>query len=120
MSNSDEDLAARLKLFAFFPYVLALGLGILAQTLMWSYTDFAEPSSLIRFGGGVVVWLIAFTAVALGDRARQVLVNHAPAPWDKADPGRLDRLLTICLNHVRVFLLVVAAVTFVVIWLPLL
>lgn len=118
MAETKNPYEARLAMFTFFPYALALGSAFIAQSLIWSFTDLGDLDSLLRIGGGVLIWVIALFAVAVADRARQVHVHGATPPWEKRDRGLLDSLLLLSLNHLGVFLLAVALVVFVAIWLP--
>ena len=114
----ENPYTGRLRMFAFFPYVLALGLAFIAQSLIWSFTDLGDLDSLLRISGGVLIWVMALLAIAVGDRARQVQVHGATAPWDKPDPSFLDSMLLLSLRHLGVFMLAVALVVLVAIWLP--
>lgn len=119
MTDDTNPYEARLALFSFFPYMLALALGFIAQTVMWSYEDLADAGSLLHIGGGILIWLVALLIIAIGDKARQIVVHGADRPWDKPSPGILDRLLMLCLRYLGVFLIVLVVITIFVISLPL-
>lgn len=111
MTLGDSGMRERLQVFAFFPYALTVGLAVLAQMLMWSYREADGVAAAARLIGGVFIWVLAFTAFGLGDRARSTLVRGGEAPWEKPEPGFSDRLLLLCLNHLGAFLLVVGLVS---------
>ncbi len=120
MSSGRDVREARLRLFAFFPYVLALGLGFIAQTLMWANTDPFTARAMPRVAGGIFVWFLAFTVMALGERARNIVVDGGDAPWDKPNPRVLDRVLQLSLDHLGAFIAVTGMVALLAVWLPLL
>ncbi len=111
-------MEGRLRLFAFFPYLLALALIVLAQTFMWSYDDLGDSPPHLIFG--LIVWSSALVAVGLGDRALHVLVRGGDPPWEKTQPGPLDRLLLLCLTNLGIFLSFVAVMTLMAVSLPIL